>query len=120
MFSCETFKGSYHVDSQVIRRFMASGAAGMGPKSGRTHKPNARGKTRQAGLIRACLGIFLLLPEPAFAADAAGADFLLIAVTFASGALGLAGCLWALSEFQSSRHVRRALKTATAKARLMI
>jgi signal transduction histidine kinase len=44
----------------------------------------------------------------------------LLATVLASAALALAGALWALSEYQSTRHLRQTLRVTTARARAMI
>jgi signal transduction histidine kinase len=63
-----------------------------------------------------------VLPHPAFAADAEilSSDTVLMAIVLASGALALAGALWALSEYQSTNHLRQALRGATARARTIL
>ncbi|HXI99707.1 MAG TPA: ATP-binding protein [Micropepsaceae bacterium] len=43
-----------------------------------------------------------------------------MAIVLASAALGFAGALWALSEYQSTNHLRKALRVATAHARTLL
>jgi signal transduction histidine kinase len=60
--------------------------------------------------------------RPAFAADAErlSPDTVQFAIVLAAAALALAGGLWALSEYQSTRHLRQALRIATARARTFL
>ena len=47
-------------------------------------------------------------------------DTVALAIVLASAALGLAGALWALAEYQNTRHLRQALRLATARARTLL
>jgi signal transduction histidine kinase len=51
---------------------------------------------------------------------ALSSDTVAMAIVLASAALATAGALWALAEYQSTRHLRQALRTATARARALL
>jgi signal transduction histidine kinase len=63
-----------------------------------------------------------VIPGPARAADAAAlsSNTVVMMIVLAASALGLAGALWALSEYQSTRHMRAALRAAAARARALL
>ena len=63
-----------------------------------------------------------MISRPAVAAEAApfSSDSVLMAIVVASAAMALAGALWALSEYQSARHLRKALRAATTRARTLL
>src|SRR5947207_15984191 len=100
----------------------------MGPRAGRQRQGPDAGRKRHRGALRGNPGAMLILPvlaildpAPAWAADAGGAsDFVLMAIVFAAGALALAGGLWGLSEYQNNLALRRTLRLATAKARVLL
>ena len=95
----------------------------MGPIVGqKRQKPKIWGKRAEGLSCGVFAGIFVVMPLPAFASDAqwGSSDTVLVATVLASVALALAGALWALSEYQKTRHLRHTMHAATARARALL
>ena len=94
----------------------------MGPVMGWTPGPSAQRNRCVGGSIAGFMAVFLVLPVPAGAAELAviSPQSAVSIAVLTAGAIALAGGLWALSERQSSRHLRKTLRAATARARALL
>ena len=94
----------------------------MGPEMGWTPGPNAQRNRCASGSVVSFMTVFLVVPVPAGAAELAviSPQSIVSIAVLTAGAIALAGGLWALSERQSSRHLRRTLRAATARARALL
>src|SRR5215475_7810489 len=101
---------------------MANGAAGMGPSAGRRNlKPGVKWPERTTS-IRADSAMVMPVVLAAASPPVNGlavSDFVLTGIVVAAAALALAGALWGLAEYQTTLHLRRALRQASAKSRAL-
>jgi signal transduction histidine kinase len=93
----------------------------MGPRAGQKEDPDRAG--RGFSVAGWGLGFALALSAgPSAAAEAGGlaTGYVPLAMVLGAGALALAGALWALSERQASRNLRRTLRLNTSRARTLL
>jgi uncharacterized protein (DUF1778 family) len=62
--------------------------------------------------------VFVLAAAPASGFTVS--DFVVTGIVVAAAALALAGALWGLAEYQTTLHLRRALRHAHAKSRALV
>ena len=94
----------------------------MGPGAGWTPRPNALWRQGSQRSVAVLTTLLCALPAPASAAQVnlTAPQFIVTVSVLTAGALALAGALWALSERQSSRQLRRTLRIAGARTRALL